>query len=155
MTRQCAYLLATVVASQLSGCSSSRDISTTQNYFRTDLGRVTTPVMVKEVPLILNRYQFVLFRNEDRRTTWYFETEWKLRDPFEDEYELGFVQAHTQIIIEARRSGAQWRADFRVYNRYQRAVGVEWEEGPVTPMFREYAQRIAREMSTEFATATN
>ena len=153
MTRQGAYLLAMVVALQLSGCSSSSDVSPTQTHFRTDLGRVTTPVMVKEVPLILNRYQFVLFRNEDRRTTWYFETEWKSRDPFEDEFELGFSQVHTQIIIDARSSGAQWRAELRAYNRYRRALGAQWEEGPVTPMFREYMQRIAREMSREFATS--
>jgi hypothetical protein len=152
MTRHFVHLLATVLACDLLGCASTGGVSAPETRFRADLGRTNTETMTQQVPRILNRYQYVLYRNEPRQAVWYFETEWRMREPFPDEAAAGFQQASTRIIIEATSTGRQWRVEFQAENRFKRAPGLEWEEAPMTPQFREHIQRVARELEVAFAT---
>lgn len=149
--RHAACLLASVIlALLLAGCAATRAGPEAATVYDADLGRTSFETIIQEVPRILDRYRFPILRAENRETTVYFETEWKWREPFEDEIALGFVEANTQIIIEARKSGARlWRVRFTAHNRLRAATSPEWEEPPLTEMFREYMSRIVLELERD------
>lgn len=152
--RHAARLLASVIlVLQAAGCAATRAGPETPSVYEADLGRTSFETITQEVPRILNRYRFFLYRGENRETTIYFETEWKPREPFEDEAALGFAEANTRIIVEARKSGARlWRVNFTAENRLRRALSTDWEEPPVTEMFAEYMRRIVQELERDLRT---
>lgn len=149
--RHAARLMASVILALLAAsCAATRAAPEAVSVYEVDLGRSSFETIVQQVPRILNRYRFPLLRGENRETTIYFETEWKPRDPFEDESALGFAEASTRIIIEARRSGATlWRVRFTAENRLRRPTSREWEVPPLTEMFSEYMARIVQELERD------
>jgi hypothetical protein len=144
-------LAAAVLLLQAAACASTPALPDTESSYRADLGRATARVLDDELPRRLNRYNYVLLRREDRESSLYYETEWNRRDLMADEVELGYQSAETRIIVEARRSGEVFRVEFVAENRLRRAPGYDWEEIPMTPMFKEYIGRIARELQREIS----
>lgn len=130
-----------------------------ESIYEADMGRATAVALSQHVPNVLNRYTFVLYRTESRgQMGLYYETEWKDRQPLEDEAALGYREASTRIIIEAKRSGVPlWQRDlFRVRfiaeNRLRRTSSSKWEEPPLTDMCREYIGRIVLDIKRETGT---
>jgi hypothetical protein len=153
-------MAATALLLQAIACAASGGPPKPETRYRVDLGRVTARVLDEELRRILGRYRYELVRSENRGTSLYYETHWNLRDMMADEIELGYQSAETRIIVEASqgtefwlldpaRSDVLFRVEFVAENRLRRTPEYDWEEVPMTEMFREYIDRIARELERE------
>lgn len=155
--RYAACLMATLLlAVQAVGCAGTR---ASGNVYETDLGRTTAQALFEHVPKVFDRYTFDVLRAEERgEMGLYYETEWKVREPMEDEAALGYQEARTRILIEARRSGVPlgdiplFRVRFTAENRLRKTSSDPWEELPLTEMFREYMGRIVLDIRREVGT---
>jgi hypothetical protein len=161
--RHVARPIASIFLGVLATACSSSSVPELETVYEAEIGRASHTQILESVPRILNRYAYEIERLEDHQSTLYLQTRWEVREPFGDEVVAGYSQANTRILIEARAitssrgdpSGAiqvtaVWRVRLRAENRLRRPLGSEWEEPKLSPMFREYMDKIARDLKTEF-----
>jgi len=110
-----------------------------------------------KVPKILSRYQYEVERQDESPALLAIYTRWNGRYPLEDEIAQGVTEAMTRLILTARaRARTGGTADVRVVeltaeNRVRQRDSTEWR-GLMTPMFKDYVDKLADELKTELLT---
>ena len=161
--RQTAHLLAPIILGALAAACSSSSVPEMSTTYDADLGRASRQQIDETVVRIRNRYAFEVERIEDQTSSYYLLTRWKWREPMSDEVAMGYAEASTRIAIEATaitsargdpmgvvQTPATWRVRLRADNRLRRPMTAEWEEPEITEETRQYLDRIANDIKTEF-----
>jgi hypothetical protein len=110
------------------------------------------------VPRILNRHQYEIERQDSTAALLTITTRWNERYPLQDETDRGVVEARTRLLVTARaRARTGGTADVRVVelvaeNMVLVADSTAWLQGLMTPMFRQYVDRLVGELKTELLT---
>jgi hypothetical protein len=129
--------------------------SSSEKTYRSNLGTATDRDIQRIVPNIISRYNFTMYREEITLDGIYYETEWKERDLFDDEVNLGITEARSRIIVSARPRTAQATSLHRVNFEVENHVKFEGEEGwnreTITEEAESYFSEIARTLNVEFA----
>lgn len=126
--------------------------------YKTSLGTTPIATFARQVPRILNLHQYQIERQDSSTALMTIYTRWKERFPLQDEAESGVTEARTRFTVTARaRSRTGGTADVRVVelmaeNMVLRGDTLAWHSGVMTPMFREYVDRLAEELKTELLT---
>ena len=126
--------------------------------FKKKLERVTRVDFLNKTRMVLvNRHQFMFFRNEDSEGQQYIETDWRNRTPFDDEFESGIVQARSKIILtayprELTNPSGLWVTNMEGINEVILEGGNEWVALPLSDMAKRYFDRIADDLNLEFRT---
>lgn len=150
--RHRARLIASLLPAALAaGCATSSSVPELATFYRAEVGRASRIQLENQVPRVLDRHSYEIERLEDdRRNTYQLFTRWKLRDPFEDEAELGYIEANSRIVIEARLiSENAWRVRLRGENRLRRLDG-SWETPALSEMCEAYFAEISNDLANEF-----
>jgi hypothetical protein len=123
--------------------------------YRRQLGLATWADIRDHVGDMMMRHQYVPLRLEGPPAI-YIESEWRQREPFDDEKTTGIEQSRTRLIVTGRLSSTKVSAlgdlydlDLLVENQSRRAEG-DWGEGGATAEFTRYATRIADDLETGF-----
>lgn len=136
------------------GCSSSERV--TQNTYRANLGTATETDIVSQVPRILDRSNFTIYRQEVTLDGIYMETDWKDRDLFADEVAQGITEARSRIFVRARPRTAQASSLQSVSMEVENHVRFEgiddWDRTVITDEATEYFRTIERSIRTELGT---
>lgn len=124
--------------------------------FRAELGMATEADARSVSDRVFSQFQYTLDRAEDPPSLRLI-TEWRVRDPFQDERSLGIVEAESRLIVIGRERtiselGSQFAMTLQVENRVRAGTTGEWVDTQNTPQFREYARSIAERLETEFRT---
>ena len=132
-----------------SACATGSNMST---QYRRSVGTAAPGQMGDQVERILRRFQFEIARHENDPNSMVWETRWRGRVPFEDEYELGVNEARTRVIVEARPSRRiggsieQYRVYMTFENEVIRSGSPEWVRMDLTPQFEAWADEIMGEL---------
>ncbi len=161
--RGIAHPLAPIVLGALVAACSSSSVPEMSTTYDADLGRASRQQIDETVVRMINRYAFEVERIEDQTSSYYLLTRWKWREPMEDEAALGYAEASTRVTIEATaitsargdpagvvQTPAVWRVRLKAENRLRRPMSAEWEEPEISEQFREYMDRLANDIRTEF-----
>lgn len=139
----------------LSSCGTTSNSS--EKTYRANLGTATQPDILRIIPNMISRYSFTIYRNEVTGDGITYETEWKERSLFDDERELGAVDARTRIYIFARSRTAQASTLHRVNIEIENHLYMEDEEGEmhwnrsvITDDANRYFRDIERTIRTQF-----
>lgn len=147
-------LAAALLAGSFAGCVGP--FSSDSNVLERSAGHASGPDIVTKIPQTLRRRSYTI--HDSRRTgrTIYFETNWKSRQPFEDEADSGADLARTRIIVRARQSaGKLFALSIEAQNEVRGVpdagdwAGESWSTIPATEMFRGYARELIEEIRLE------
>jgi hypothetical protein len=148
-----AAVAATVLALGCAGKSS--EIGSEPQVYRRDLPNATPTDLVESSVKILNRYTYRLER-VDQSAYVRIESGWISRYPLDDEIDVGIVKVLTRIVITGRPRGRRGPgvgnvriATLTAENQVLFEDSVEWVRGFLTPMFREYMNKIVSDLRTE------
>ena len=152
----CLHLAATVM---LLGCAASSGGGGPEPAtYKQSLGTAALGDVETKVPKVLNQHQYQIERQDGSPSLLTIQSRWNGRYPLEDEIARGVTEAMTRLIITARaRARAGGTADVRVLdlvaeNRVLMADSAQWTEAFMTPMFREYLDKLVAELKTELLT---
>lgn len=135
------------------GCSSARKSGENPTNYNRNLGTAYPTDVKEKTARIFNKYNYVIIRHEESFEQIYFETDWRYRGPFDDEIDLGIVDARTRLIVNATprtRSGtdlytvrmtAETQVRFEDTNEY---ITV-----PMTDMLMAYLKTISDDLRLE------
>jgi hypothetical protein len=103
--------------------------------------------------MILERYQYQVERQDTTQQYTFFETRWRVRNPFPDEREQGVASAMNRVTIRVRAMGVNTLAqvEFLGETRVRLAETNEWRQDMLTEMAEEYLQEIADALRQEFS----
>lgn len=145
-------VLSALALTLLVGCAPGRSMDTE---YRRSVGTATPADIREKVERVIRRYQFQVARYEDDVNNRFWETRWRGRVPFEDEYAAGVNEARTRMIVDtrvARRTGGTVEL-YRVYvtfeNEVQRTGATEWVTMELTPQFEAWAKEIADDLERQ------
>jgi hypothetical protein len=152
-------LAVTILALSVNGCSSSGafDKSSAQTY-TANLGTATHYDFRDKTRKMLDRFQFYILRYEQTTDATFFETDWKIRYPFEDEILDGIEEARTRLIITANpRTRVPIGPDLQTVrmeaeNQIRYRHSADWHYKEMSPMLKGYLRDFADKLSTEFRT---
>lgn len=136
----------TVVVLAAAACASSSNAPTVVR----QLGTAPRAELAEKTRLVLQRNQYVIQR-ETLETNLMWETQWRARQPYDDEAAVGAVVAETRVIVRARprsREANVYTANMVVENRVQLADG-SWVSPPPSDEFSRYARELASELERE------
>lgn len=108
-------------------------------------GSVTESDLLIRLPEVLARRGFVVEEGMRYKGRYELTTQWKVREPFEDERERGVVDARTRIVVRAHRTATKYTLHLRIENMV-RGTDEDWYYAPATDAFDEYAGGLAREI---------
>ena len=148
------YLILGIILFISAGCATSDRVS--ENTYRANLGTATETDIVNQVPRILDRNGFTIYRQEVTLDGVYIESDWKERDLFDDEVAQGITEARSRIIVRARPRTAQASSLQTVNMEVENHVRVEgqddWDRSIITDDATDYFRTIERSIRTELAT---
>ncbi|HHS14254.1 MAG TPA: hypothetical protein ENN03_10890 [bacterium] len=108
---------------------------------------------------IFIKHQFQVVRFEETYDEIFFETDWKYRVPFEDEYELNVADARTRIIIRSNPRTRTYASGYDLHtvtmigeNQVRYAGSQEWMNKPMSDMLVDFFNRIKNDLKTELET---
>lgn len=140
----------------LTGCGSTGNMGDREVTFRSNLGTATEHDLRRKVPAYITRVSFTLYRDEVTLDGTSFETEWKDRDLFDDEREMGIVEARTKFIVSSRPRTAQatslQTARIEIYNQVKIDGEEDWNRSIITDEARAYFRDIARRLEEDLRT---
>jgi len=124
--------------------------------FRAELGIATEADAVTISDRVFSQFQYTLARTDDPPNL-RMETEWRVREPFQDERAQGITEAESRLVVSGRQRletelGSQFAMTLMVENRVRTGVSGEWVDTHNTPQFRAYARSIAERLETQFRT---
>ena len=143
------------------GCSGTYTVKKESNpiTFTAKVGTATAYDIEEKTRRLLDRYRYEIVRFEKTYDQIYFETQWRYRSPFEDEYEISVVDARTRIIINARprtRTYVTGTDLYVIHVRGENQVRLEgsdaWINLPMTDMVMVYLSKFAENLEMEFRT---
>lgn len=119
------------------------------------IGRASYHNIMAEIPEILMREGYAIYKNRETSRTLYLETSWQERAPFEDEAAMGVEYARTRFVLRGRRTAPrlytlrleaqnQVRGAFQEGEWHDRAGA--WSTAPLTDMYRAYVDEISTEI---------
>ena len=156
MRKQLSRLVLPTVLLVVVGCAASGAAVST---YREQLGNATPGDLAKETRLIFEQFHFEMEREDSSVTYQVYETRWNGRTPFQDELDSGVVEARTRLMVtgRARGGGSTGTANVRVVeftaeNLVMFSVSGEWVVGRITPMVRDYIDKISNELKMRFTT---
>lgn len=140
------------------GCSgfgsSEKDVR--PDFYTANLGTATQLDFREKTRKMLDRYQFQVVRFEQTTDATFFETEWKLRYPFEDELQQNVEEARTRLIITAMpRTRTPMGLDLHTVrleaeNQVRYRNGRDWHYLEMSEMLKAYLKEFCDKLSTEF-----
>lgn len=144
-------VLALVFSAWLAGCASGSGLG---SVYRAELGTATEPDARLIVERIYHHHQYEVVRLDDP-PNFRFESNWRTRDPFDDERAIGVLEAESRLIVTGRHrletmGGSEFAMHIMVENRVRRNLTGEWEESIYTDGFRSYAREIGDQLTEEF-----
>lgn len=108
--------------------------------------------------IIVNKHHYVIVRTYSTMDQLSIETDWRYRDPLEDEVDLGIVAVRSRFFIRAIPRGryTQGPLMYNVTVEGDNEVRFEnqeaWVQNPLTPMAMKYFKGIASELKYEYET---
>ena len=139
------------------GCAGSSSGKKENNTYLAKLGATYSRDFEKKSIILLNKYQYIVYRNEQGGAEKYIETEWKNRYPFADEEEKGVIAVKSRIILRSRPRFAGTdqelnRVEFFAETLVQLKGNPEWQRLPLTEMCRKYFKKFADDAKLGFNT---
>lgn len=140
------------------GCSGSgrSDREVRPDLYTANLGTATQLDFREKTRKMLDRYQFQVIRFEQTTDATFFETEWKLRYPFEDELQQSVEEARTRLIITATpRTRTPMGSDlhtvrFEAENQVRYRDARDWHYIQMSDMLKAYLKEFCDKLATEF-----
>ena len=151
-------LPALIASLALASCASllDREGQGTAGGLEISLGSATTDAVEQKTYWVLQRFGFILLKQELSPSRIYFETTWQIRDAFEDEAQAGAVSAETRLILRGgplRGAATTKQASRKVWlvaeNRIHTGQGVSISQTH-SDEFKAYVQKIAAELKSEY-----
>ena len=140
----------------LLGCASSGKPRTNPTNYNRNVGTAYPLDMKTKTVRILNKFNYVVVRQEESFEQIYYETDWRYRQPFDDEIDLGIVDARTRLTVTAT---PRTRVGTDLYNVRVRAETQvrfqDTEEFTVVPMsdlLIKYLNDISDDLKMELST---
>jgi hypothetical protein len=125
--------------------------------YRNSVGTGTETDIVQQVESILARFYYPISRKEIANNI-YYETDWVLRLPLEDEAEMAVQEVRTKIIIDTRpfmrgepTPAPLFNITFVGQAEYRLVNDSEWYKMEITRERNAYFGAIAYEMRTQFS----
>lgn len=139
----------------VSACTTSKSAKTTA--YSSNLTQGTSPNIVELTEKIFNRYAFFTLRSDVTANQIRYESDWKIRLPFDSETEQDIVSVRNKLLIEARPRMRTEYGQSRVYTvkftgitEYQVSGEEEWKEIPIKSSEpTDYLKEIAYELKAE------
>jgi hypothetical protein len=128
-------------------CASGGASEASRGSFMRTVGTATQVDALEKARKVLGLMQYEL-RRQDTIPALAIETEWRRRDPFADELDLGIRAAENRVFVSARRRGETqlgpiYNITMQIENRVRMdAGGMQWVETTATPMFQQYSDSI-------------
>lgn len=153
-------LLVSLAALGAAGCAASAGGSAGAPgpaRYRKALGTAALTDVQTKVPKIFNRYQYEIERQDESPALLTILTRWTGRYPLEDERAQGVTESLTRLTVTARaRARTGGAADVRIVdltaeNQVLMGDSANWR-GLMTPMFKDYVDKLADELKTELLT---
>lgn len=143
----------------IAGCAGTASEGQESSRYRSNLG-IATVIGVNEQTqrILVEKHHYVIQRSDMTGQWLYVETEWKRREPFADEKEIGVVDAQSRVILQGRprirHSSLTMRFNMKLIgeNRLLYTDTGTWESGYISDMCEDYFRGIAREFKSEFST---
>jgi len=139
------------------GCAAFPESS--KGTYSTRVGTGTATDIKVYTPRILNKYHYDIARFEESSDQLYFQTYWNNRSPFEDEEEMGIVDARTRFIITTRsrsrsgmRPGVMNTVRLEVENQVRFRDEDEWKRVDVSDDLQSFVRNIVLELRSEIDT---
>jgi len=151
----CAALLVLILMAGCSATSSSTGEENPTTYVK-KVGKATAKDFKRKTEKVLTRrFYYQIVRHESNSDQIYYETNWKYRNPFEDEQSLGIGEARTMIIVEARprvrfRGEEPWVVTMTCNNEVRLQNNQEWVRIPMTNETLKYFRDIITELKMEY-----
>lgn len=147
-------ITAIVIVAAINACSSSKSVNTA---YKATLTQGTSSGIVEQTEKIFNRYSYFVLRSDITANQIRYESDWKIRLPFESETEKDIASVRNKLLIEARPKMRTEYGQSRVYTvrftgitEYQLAGEDVWKEIPIkSKEATEYLQEIAYELKAE------
>ncbi len=137
------------------GCGHQSGPSEYKDYY-TKLGVSLPDDLERIVFRMLDKHQYQIVRRTTSMEQIYYETEWRVRYPFEDEIKLGVASARSRIIITARPRDfggtgtiLVYRVKFYAENEVRFSDTSGYTRIPISDMAKRYFRRIANDIKTE------
>jgi hypothetical protein len=131
--------------------------SSSDAMYRNAIGTGTEVDIVSQVEAILARYYYPIARKEISNNI-YYETDWVLRLPLEDEAEMAVQEVRTKIIIDTRpfmrgepTPAPLFNITFVGQAEYRLVNDNEWYKMELSRSRNAYFGEIAYEMRTQFS----
>jgi hypothetical protein len=144
-----------LIGSVLMSCKVTE--SSSDAMYRNSVGTGTETDIVSQVEAILARYYYPIARKEISNTI-YYETDWVLRLPLEDETEMAVQEVRTKIIIDTRpfmrgepTPAPLFNITFVAQAEYRLVNDSEWYKMELSRARNAYFGEIAYEMRTQFS----
>lgn len=118
---------------------------------RVPIGHVTPIDLERKLPLTLAKHGYIIVYEERTEDIDFYETQWKVRDPFDDERELGVQVAESRLIIRVRKMRPNYSVMLTVESRALMEGGYGWKTVVVTPPLDRFARDLARSMRIDMA----
>ena len=142
----------------LLACSSTKTGKGKSNpvKYKKKLERVTRVDFLNKTRLILqNKYQYIFIRAEDNEGQQYIETDWKYRNPFDDEIDSGITEARSKVFLTAyprsvSNNQGLWIPTIEIVNEVKMGANSEWVELPISKEAQRYYDQITDDLNLEF-----
>lgn len=151
----CGFGILLIVGSFLISCKVTE--SSNEATYRNSVGTGTEVDIVSQVESILARYYYPIARKEISNNI-YYETDWVLRLPLEDESEMAVQEVRTRIVIDTRpfmrgepTPAPLFNITFVGESEYRLVNDSEWYKMELTRERNRYFSEIAYEMRTQFS----
>ncbi|MCH7575547.1 MAG: hypothetical protein IIA59_10540 [Candidatus Marinimicrobia bacterium] len=151
--------VALVISIALGNCAALMDTDRPHTYqdLQINLGSASTKAVEQRTFWVLQRYGFILVKQELSPTRIYFETAWQIRDAFVDEAQAGAVSAETRLLLRAGplRGAASTKVTNRsvwlvAENRVHTGQGEIGLSPAYSDEFKAYIQEIAAALKSEY-----
>lgn len=137
-----------------SACSISDKVNNSS--YHQDLGQGTGSNIAEATEKVLYRYSYTIYKTDRTDNQIRYETDWNIRLPFQSESALGYQEARTKIVIQARPYMRTELSYNRLYNvqftgitEYRKEGEDSWSEFDSDKEANVFLKEIAYELKTE------
>lgn len=116
-----------------------------------NLGKASTYDLSENLPRLLRKYQFEIYKTSGSESYNTIETEWKTRYPFNDELEKNITEGRLKLIFRIRKTADNKSfVQVEVENMVMISNSNDWVSYPMTKMAEKDIKRFINEIKMIF-----
>jgi uncharacterized lipoprotein len=116
------------------------------------VGRSTSTHLKQQLPDIIARHGYRVYRSTESATQLYWETDWLRREVLPSEADAGVLAAMVQLVFDGRERGGVYTLQMRARSRIRTELQPDWVGTPAPPELAEALGRLKLDLEAEFGT---